>query len=439
MQDVLNIAEGITDITNLKVAYQFDDRWALNWETSYLTSDYALDVPLEPAIPGSFSGGRTVDDTAANTEVRLLYETDRLSTVFGTFYRVTEKDLFFRAVIPDASVFGFPPGFSAIFGNAVDNETSNLAFFGEAEYAVHPKWTLIGGLRYDTEDQDNILSNFSSFEPEPFPGANQPPSTVTVEADYSVLLPKLSAVYDWRENVSVGLTLQRGYRAGGAAVDFLGAPYEYDPELTNNFELSLRTLSGEGRRRINANLFYTDYTDMQVSLPGPSGTFLDSRIENAGEATLWGFELQSEFFLDSGLSLFANLGYVDTQFDEFIVQLDGAPVDLAGNRFAQAPEWTWIVGGHYQHDSGFRAEADVGYTDRSFYTVNNALSELNKPFTLVNARVGYESGRSWSIYAFARNLFDEQYLSRRRADGFGTAGDSRVVGISLNLDVGFGS
>ncbi len=59
-------------------------------------------------------------------------------------------------------------------------------------------------------------------------------------------------------------------------------------------------------------------------------------------------------------------------------------------------------------------------------------NELNDPFFLINTRVGYQSESVWSAHLYARNLLDEQYLARKRADGFSSAGGSQVIGASFN-------
>ena len=92
--------------------------------------------------------------------------------------------------------------------------------------------------------------------------------------------------------MSTGFTVQRGYRAGGFEALPLGQN-EFGPEYTTNYEFSFRSLWLDDRLTANANAYYTDWTDQQVSVPGPSGTFLDSRTDNAGESKLYGFELET--------------------------------------------------------------------------------------------------------------------------------------------------
>lgn len=431
---------GDTDTLTLNLDYNIDDRWSISSETARLKSDYELDIPFVEKNPASTPGNRTVDDTSLTQELKLFYQSDNINAVLGVYYSKLEQDLdfaarigdvrpFFASVLPPPVLASLPP-IAAVFANTFDTETENLAVFGELEYDFSSTWTFIAGLRYDNEEDSGITTNNNSFTPDPF-GFSVSTDPVSLDSEYSAFLPKFAAIYNFSEDVSLSLTAQRAYRAGGAASDFLGQPYEFDPEFTNNFELAFRSVLNDEGVTFNANLYFTDYTDMQVSQPGPSGTFVDSTIQNAGAATLWGIEVQSDFKVNDNVELFANIGYANTEFDEYVIVENGEPVDLTGNRFSQAPEWTGSIGAEFSAENGTFGDISANYTDASFYTTRNLPGELNSPFTLVNARFGYESDRWWTVYIYARNLFDKQYLSRKRVDTSSTAGDSRVIGISV--------
>ena len=428
----LNTEEGESDTITLRAEYLMSERWSVSSETAYLMSDYLLNTPLQPEVPGNTPAFRTVDDTSISQELKLSYAGERLHGVAGLYYQQFEKDLAFEAFVPDTTVVGLPPG-SAIFANTLDNKIENLAVFTEFEYRLSNRWTVVAGLRYDNEQQDNVTTNSSVFTPDPL-GFSANPEPVELDADYSALLPKIGVVYDFGNDTTLGFTAQRAYRAGGSATDNQSAaPYEFDPEYSNNYELSLRSLLAANTVTLNVNVFYTDYTDMQLSVPGLSNTFIDARIENAGAATLLGIELQASYRPTANLDLSAGVGYVDTEFDEYLGGSGNNVIDLAGNEFPQAPNLTGSLSGSYAFDNGFYARFVVSHTDDSYYTVNNLPGELNSPFTLVNAQIGYEAER-WSANVYSRNLFDEQYLSRKRVDGASTAGDSRVVGLSVTAN-----
>ncbi|MEM7561457.1 MAG: TonB-dependent receptor [Pseudomonadota bacterium] len=441
---------GETDITNLRVDYTLNDQWSLHSETAILNSDYDLDVPLQPGNPANTPAFRTVDDETTSQEIKFLFDDENFRAVVGLYYLDTDKQVDFGAIIPDATGFGFP-GASAVFGNGLDVQLQNQAIFGEIEYDFDDRWTGIFGARHDEEERESLATAAFTVTPEPFPGFNDPAPGTDLDTPYSALLPKLGAIYNWDDNLSTGFTVQRGYRAGGVST-FTGGVNEYDPEFSTNYEFSLRSVSKNRRLTINANVFYTDYEDLQVfSVGPPSFTFIDGLTDNASSGKLYGFELLVDYVVNPSFDIFANIGFTKTEFGDYVVQVnptfypgvadidtDGDSVNDAvnveGNSFVEAPELTWSIGGRYDFENGYEAEMDINFTDSSFYSPINSDDEENKPFTLVNARVGYVSRDFWSAHLYARNLFDEQYRSRNRADGFSTIGDSRVVGISLNAE-----
>jgi outer membrane receptor protein involved in Fe transport len=94
---------------------------------------------------------------------------------------------------------------------------------------------------------------------------------------------------------------------------------------------------------------------------------------------------------------------------------------------------TASAGGIWRHQSGFFASADVSYTDGYFSPRDLANTPLRHvdSFVLVNAQIGYET-KYGTLSVFARNLFDEQYLTSIATPGpTGSAsiGDRRLIGV----------
>ena len=56
-------------------------------------------------------------------------------------------------------------------------------------------------------------------------------------------------------------------------------------------------------------------------------------------------------------------------------------------------------------------------------------------YSLVNGRIGFESGDSWSLYLWGRNLLDEDYSFDWPSDFLGTSanfpGDPRTYGVEV--------
>ncbi|MEM1143324.1 MAG: TonB-dependent receptor [Pseudomonadota bacterium] len=157
---------------------------------------------------------------------------------------------------------------------------------------------------------------------------------------------------------------------------------------------------------------------------------------NSAKSTLYGFELEAFYSPGERTEAFVTAGYSKTAFDTFVAanQTTGVPEDLDGNEFPASPRWTGSVGMTHRFSNRIDLDIDGAFTDRSFLSIFNNRSQLSDSFFIVNARIGYAAER-WSEHLYARNLFDRQYLTRRRLDDSNTAGNSRVLGISLTAQI----
>ncbi|MEM0955101.1 MAG: TonB-dependent receptor, partial [Pseudomonadota bacterium] len=117
-----------------------------------------------------------------------------------------------------------------------------------------------------------------------------------------------------------------------------------------------------------------------------------------------------------------------TEFTDFpfAVDGDGNPVNpqnpqfanLSGNEFNTAPQTTLAVGFSYDHSSGFFVSGNASYQSERFSDVTNLPENEADEYTLVNVRAGYRA-KSWSISAFANNIFDERIVLSQTATAVG--------------------
>jgi iron complex outermembrane recepter protein len=190
-----------------------------------------------------------------------------------------------------------------------------------------------------------------------------------------------------------------------------------------------------GRVNWNANVYYADWTDQQVSVPVPGAPNFFTTV-NAGESTIYGLETDLSYALTDAVELYGGVGYAHTEFDDFPDPNDPNS-NLAGNNFPFAPEWTANAGFDYQADNGIFGGVDVNYQSASYSDQDNFEENEVKARTLVNARLGYAFNEAWRLSLNARNLLDEDYftlLNRDPSGGFARLGDPRVVSVRLDAD-----
>nr|WP_316626944.1 TonB-dependent receptor [uncultured Brevundimonas sp.] len=336
-------------------------------------------------------------------------------------------------------------------------QVTTYALFGDGEWSLNDRLSLVGGFRWDHEEntvQVTQTALFAGVYPDPdafapagtlenaiIRGINAGVASIVGQAnsntpeetrDFDAFLPKLGVLYKLTPDMTAGFVVQRGYRSGGSSANVARSQVvAYDPEYTWNYEASLRSSWLDGALTVNANAYYIDWKDQQVAVNFGLNLY-DYHTVNAGKSHLYGFELEATHRLSSALQVYASAGYSRTKFDEFVSQTNGTASDLSGTEFAYAPRWTLAVGGDYRWSSGFVANLNANYrsevfTETGIYQPGSRVAAR----TLVNGRFGYETER-WGAYVYGKNLLDEQYLSYDRSStNQAVLGDPRVVGLML--------
>ncbi|MEM1437270.1 MAG: TonB-dependent receptor [Pseudomonadota bacterium] len=467
--------EGLTGSLNLQ--WLLSDRWDLQSITAFSEGDYdrrsdpdGTEVPtglvLNPADQSNWS-----------QELRASFKGDTVRGVVGLYYLNDDSNSEFRLqreVTPAAS--GIPPFLAPFYPETFRisqvsigaTEVENIALFTQWEKDFGEQLTLSLGFRFDressaTQSQNALALDPSTPLPDPAAAGEQaemmlPGSGAGVEAgvagvnaflnsllvatdqptdtEFDAFLPEVGLTYAVTPDVSVSAFYKRGYRAGGARIDPTGGLNEFDPEYLENFELSLRSQWLDDRLTVNANVYYGLWTDQQLNVPieGSTSAANLTRTENAGESTIWGFEVESFFLPTDRSQLFISLGFASTEFDEFCnvnsteASLPDCTVngtsgrDVSGNNFALAPEWTFSFGGEHYFTERFYLQLNATYQDGSFADVENRSGTAVDSFFLVNGSIGYQA-EGFGIRLYGRNLFDEFYeLSRFGQPAAGTLG-----------------
>jgi outer membrane receptor protein involved in Fe transport len=253
--------------------------------------------------------------------------------------------------------------------------------------------------------------------------------------------------FDVTPNQTVGFTFSQGYRAGFADYfPFQGAffgIYRVQPETLNAYEVSYRSRWLNDSLNLNANIFYYDYKNQQVAFE-PPGTLVPGYavITNAKKSHSYGAEFEARYRFNGRFSAYASIGLLYTHFDDIVVPATG---NFSGNQFPEAPGYTVNVGGLYQDPLGWFVGANARFVD-GFYSYGdlaNTPARFVNNAMIVDARAGWEFKNNSSLpfhssklTVFAKNLFDEQYLTyiSNPSNGVRTAGvgDTRQVGVQLS-------
>lgn len=378
----------------------------------------------------------------------------------GSFVPVFSQLLESGIPVPIAGTpFVLNPG--DIGGRALDIEVSvrDIAIFGQAEYDLTDRLTLIAGGRYTWTEVEGKLDRFAPAGTSPVfnavLGAPFAPLSYDLETDDGNLSFRFGARYELADDVNFFATVSRGYKGPGfdTQVDFIipdgVSPLEaalVAPEIPTNYEVGIK--AARGAFSASLVLFRTEFDDFQAQVfETPPGATLGSfGVTNAGELVTQGFELELGVQPTQGLSLSAGLAYADTEFDEFLgaacprvaQALPDNPCsggvssfDASGLQGTNAPQLSLTVNGRYDQPitdnfNGFLQVNSLTRSDNNFTLVPAGIASPYEQdgFTIVNASIGVQQADGlYGVSVFANNLFDTNFVTSIFDLPFGGAGD----------------
>jgi iron complex outermembrane receptor protein len=295
------------------------------------------------------------------------------------------------------------------------------AVFGAVSWEIVENLTFNGGLRYTEEHKDYTFSRRNRDGTlNPFLGALD---GVTGEFDGDKI--------DWRANLQYRFSpafmayaqVSTGFKGGGINPrPFNPAQVQpFGPETLTAYEVGFKSDLFDRVVRLNGAAYFSDYKGIQLTLlscpqfggPGPCAL-----PQNAGDAEIKGFELETTIDPGNGLLFDAALSYLDFEYTS-INPLAGGPTAPAGVQIGMippyTPEWKWAAGIQYEFDLGasgsLTPRADANYQSAIYSNAVNKPSNRIEGYTLVNARLTWRnSDEDLEVALEATNLFDKYYL-----------------------------
>lgn len=429
----------------LDVTGMLSDHWTVNSLTSWAESENKYDTDLDRNNPDSPTvatfAGSPIDSRYIplqqdsvyrhlSEEIKFTYEHGAITSATGIYIanEETEADgnnssiIDLNSLNPAAPAGMFYIPFTQTADGALDT-TKAFAVFNETDIDLSETLTLTLGLRYNKEDRkyksgalikremdlttgDGLLglpdgslnAMLDGLATELSDKANE-----RKEKTFTEWLPKFGISWDASDTMTLGYTFSKGYRSGGSDLNIgRGEVYDYDEETISNHELGLRSVWLNNQLVVNANLFYLDWKNQQVSETLSAAPF-DTQISNAGESVVKGAELDVFFKADSGLNASLNAGYNDTEFKEF--ESNGR--DYSGNKFSYNPDLTVAASVGFDQGEGFNIKWRTNYNGEAFTDLEN--EQKAKGYFLSHISAGY-SQAAWQVDAYVNNVFDHNQV-----------------------------
>lgn len=326
-------------------------------------------------------------------------------------------------------------------------DTRSYALFGQVEWEIVPNLTATVGAQWIHEEKE--YSKTVSYLPDvPVVGG-------------SVLLPLLKDEETWEDTVYQAslswapspdhllyISLSDGFRSGGfsargtaaEAVDptlpnYTGGTGEnflaFEPETTRQIEIGSKNTLFNGALVLNLTAFTTELNGLQtgaVALTPNFGVNTNTYVNNFQLAEFKGFEIESILKIPGvdGLTLLANMGYLDASVEEAMVPatrlgvgpggLPGSPaqglIDLSDTPLPQAPEYTYALTANYERDVSadlrFNSTVVYSYVDDVVLRSQGTAPDIQEGYGLLDASVGL-TWKQLSLQLIGKNLLDEEY------------------------------
>ncbi|MBL8199740.1 MAG: TonB-dependent receptor [Chromatiales bacterium] len=391
----------------------------------------------DPRPPSFIAPTFAADTDTVTQEFRVAGEGERFRWLAGVYWFDNEVD-----------------GHYSLNTDAIDfvrmdatylQQTNSIDLFGQVEYDLTSSLTVIGGLRWTSEDKElnfrNIDSSgitaFCSTEPDPqavgcFNPAPTPISPYRPTPDYMILFNtgtvgslaeqnesyltgRLQLNWSVSDDVLLYGSYSRGKKSAGFNNGFLDTtqvfgnnPIESIPfgsETLDAYEIGVKSTVLSDTTRLNASVFYYDYQDFQTF----QWLILNQVIFNA-DAEVYGAEVEIETRPIEGLTLQLGVGTLDATAKDIPTITGDAVRD---RNMVGAPELSLSALARYEWPAfgGTLAVQGWGtYQDEIWYDIQNHPISKEDGYTVVNFRGSWTAGDdAWEVYAFVNNAFEEEY------------------------------
>jgi iron complex outermembrane receptor protein len=285
--------------------------------------------------------------------------------------------------------------------NDVDN--SSIAIFSQGTYDITDKLSATVGARY-TKDK-------KAYRPTHVTLGVNPLNLLVAEdsAEFTNLSPRFSVDYRWSEEFFTYASYSQGFKSGGftgRTVDPQLGVRSFEPEEAETIEIG--TKIDFSNARVNAALFSTDYTNLQIT----NQEGVTPITVNAGKSKIQGFEIELTAVVGDDLYLNAGYSYIDADIIEIT---DPDATITADHEFANIPKNAFNVSGDYfiylLDGSEIKLHADYVWKDDHFNDAENEPLLFQKSFGIIGLSATYTSeNEDWSVISGIKNATDERFI-----------------------------
>lgn len=296
------------------------------------------------------------------------------------------------------------------FAYPYTQKTESWAAFAQADVKLSDRLTLTGGLRYSA---DSIDFDFHSFFDDVIV---VPVLDFTGSKTFKDLSWRAALSFQATDDLLVYASSSKGYNSGGFAGGSSSDPAQLQPfgsEKLYAYEAGFKSDLLGRTLRFNAAAFYYDYRDLQVFVFDTSGVIPVQRKLNAGNAELYGLEIELQAQPSRHFNAFVNASLLHARYKDFTAL---AADDYAGNKLVNAPEYAISAGFTLTQplpgDSALKLRVDGSLQSETFLTPDNVQANRVKPYGIANARLSWVAAdEKLEIALWAKNITGTRYVT----------------------------
>lgn len=349
-------------------------------------------------------------------------------------------------------------------------ELDNRAFYAFDTLKFGPKWQLNLGARYERNEGSSVASVVQPTAADGSPIPGKPAiGTVTaagIPADNADNLFSYRAglVYKPVEAASLYAAYGNSKTPSKASVNgsctavatsTAGVNCNVDPETAVSYELGAKWDAMGGRLALTGSLFRNERSNYRLNDPDPTNLAGVQSLD--GKARVDGLMLGVSGLITDRWSVFANYTHLDSKVlrgvSAFCLANPGytnpttrqacgnsvaAPDPTRGDALMQVPGhsfslWTtYDISRQWQLGYGATYQGELLLTQHTAANPDGPLVSSDA-YWVHRAMVAYKVNRTLGFQLNINNLFDKEYYTRIRNNGWATPGDARSVVLTANI------
>jgi len=408
-----------TDAIAIKSTYQINNKMHLISKASFSKSDseysYDYDWSTDLTFEEFLRKREKID-----IDLRLVSDEDgrifnnTTDWTFGTYYKKQSEDLTQNYIDQNntSDNFEYKSNFDA----------ENVAIYGQLDSDITNKLTLTTGLRVE-----NWKSEFND-------------SNLNLNTNENLIGGKIGLSYQENENNLYYATLSKGYKPGGVNSDDKLADKDkaFNTEHLWNLDIGKNFSNFEDKLKSRVNFFYGLRRDQQVKTSYEDTTVTPAKwrdyLANAAKSSYYGVEIQTNYYADNTLHLFASLGLLRSKFNNY-KNLNPNSYNVEGRTPAQSPKYQYNVGFDYMITDDIQIKTDVEGKDSYYFS--NSHGDQSKSYALLNTSLSYFVS-DWTVTLWGKNLTNKSYQTRGFNFGsygsYTQQGNPRTFGFTARYD-----